>query len=625
VTRPGGRPGAERRRAGAWLTAALGAAVLSASCADTSSATAAFHRAGEAADVKAALQRLDRRGTGVANGSGKPRAFLVASGSGGPELIAADLTGPSVLWSQKDAVGARLAVARSAVIYARPDGTLVGRDGESGRALWERPLPAGRRRVGYAADGDALYDVTAPTANPRDVELACHAAASGDVRWRTHLDGEAGAPAARGGVVAVPLRTQFVSLIDGASGRVLADILSREEAALFVRALPEGIFFGSRGVFLASSDTAAGSRKSGGYLEAKLPAFVRPTYDRDMYRPEQADYSAIDRNRILWRVTTDGPKAAFTDGLVVAHSFRFFFGLAAGTGKLLWAYNHPRADAVAAELTRPSGPVVFVSTDGELGALEASSGRRVWGARLPLQGAMVRGATFDAEGFAPSGGGEPAQPLARNLASILFDPDRRFTDVKSYAIAELTSLQGREVTAELLRALEAPDLPPAVVQRAVEALAERRDQASVGLYVEALRVHSDYAEGRHAPRLDVLARAVTATKARQAVPALLEHLRLPDTDPAALRDIADAVLALSAREAVPAFADYLLQYRADPAFQHDPAPLVAASDVLLKLGGAADRATLLFVAHEPRTVDPLRAFLDQALFAADGAAAPSSR
>jgi outer membrane protein assembly factor BamB len=592
------------------------AALLAAGCADTS-ASSAFQRAGDPGEVGAALGKVRSAERGVANGSGKPRVFLATTGSDGAHLVAVDLGTGAPIWRQADALGMRLVVARPAVVYARPDGTLVGRDGESGRRLWDRSLPAGRRRIGYAADGDAVYDVTCLAANPREVELARIDARGGGVGWTVRLDGEAGGPAARAGLVAVPLRTQFVSLIDGASGRVLADILSREEAAMFVRALPEGIFYGSRGVFLASSATAGGARKSDGYLQAKLPPFIRATYERDMYRPEQADYSAIDRNRILWRVMADGPRAAFTDGLVVAHSFRFLFGLNAGTGKLVWAYNHPRSDAVAAELTGQR--VLFVSTDGELGALDFATGRRVWGAHVDAGSgsALVRGATFDAEGFSPSGGGDPAQPLARTLSSILFDPDRRFVDVKIYAIGELAALEGREVTGELLRALEAPDLPPLVAQKAVDALAQRRDPASIGLYSEALRIHSDYAEDRRAPRIDVLAKAVTATKARQAVPALLEHLRLPETEPEAIRDIADAVLALGAREAVPAFVDYLMQYRADPAFGKDPAPVAAAADVLLKLGGASERATLLYVAREPRTVDPVRAYLQQALFASE--------
>jgi hypothetical protein len=74
---------------------------------------------------------------------------------------------------------------------------------------------------------------------------------------------------------------------------------------------------------------------------------------------------------------------------------------------------------------------------------------------------------------------------------------------------------------------------------------------------------------------------------------------------------------------VPAFVDFLLQYRADPAFGKDPAPVAAAAEVLMKLGGPSERATLLFVANEPRTVDPVRAYLQQALFAPEATAEPA--
>src|SRR5205085_9993076 len=117
----------------------------------------------------------------------------------------------------------------------------------------EHRLPGGRNRVGYAADGDAVYDVTT-AGNPREIALVRYDARGGGTAWRQDLEGEAGAPAVRGGIVALPRRSQYVSLVDGGNGRVLADILCRDEAATFVRARPEGLFFGSRGVFLASPE-----------------------------------------------------------------------------------------------------------------------------------------------------------------------------------------------------------------------------------------------------------------------------------------------------------------------------------------------------------------------------------
>ena len=60
----------------------------------------------------------------------------------------------------------------------------------------------------------------------------------------------------------------YVLLYDGATGLSLGQVLSTEEAATFVRALPEGFFYGSRGIFLLGRDTARGSRHATGYLAA---------------------------------------------------------------------------------------------------------------------------------------------------------------------------------------------------------------------------------------------------------------------------------------------------------------------------------------------------------------------
>jgi hypothetical protein len=121
-------------------------AVLSSGCAGTSPSSA-FPRAGERADVAAALLRMAPT-RGVTNASGKPRAFLVVNRTGGTELVAVDVASGALLWRQRDEVGGRVVVARSAIAYARPDGTLVGRDLASGASLWQQPLASGRRRAG---------------------------------------------------------------------------------------------------------------------------------------------------------------------------------------------------------------------------------------------------------------------------------------------------------------------------------------------------------------------------------------------------------------------------------------------------------------------------------------------
>ncbi len=158
-------------------------------------------------------------------------------------------------------------------------------------------------------------------------------------------------------------------------------------------------------------------------------------------------------------------------------------------------------------------------------------------------------------------------------------------------------------------------LPPLAVQKTSEALAARRDTQSADLLAAALRVHADYAEGRTVPPIDFLARAVAALGpgGRSVWPELVAQLRQPETPTPAAAQIARALIATRAEEAIPALRDFLTMYRADPAHDADPSALIAVSEALIKLGGAGDRRLLLFVAEEPHTVAPLRAHLVRAL------------
>lgn len=586
-------------RRGLWVLLVVGCAT---------SGTTAFKRAGESADVGAALARM-RPATGVANETGRPLAFIVSGGTAGKRVLAFDVEARAVLWDVEDEVTARIAVGGPMIVYARGDNALVARDVKKGTVLWWRALAGGARRIGYTADADAAYEVVT-SGEKQGATLIALDGHTGRVRWQRRMEGDAAAPAARGGVVAVPRASQHVSLFDAANGKVLAHILARDEAVTFVRALPEGLFFGSRSVFLASAETATATREAAGHAQVVLPSFVRPApFHHDMYRPEQGDYSALDRNKVLWRVAVDGPRAAFADGLVVVHSLRFFFGLEASTGKLRWAFAHPN-DAVASE--RTARLVHFVTAEGELGAVDARTGAPSYQAKLPppRQGTRsIRGATLDVEGYEPPASGDA--PVARALASVVFDPDTRFTDVKLFAIEQLAALPGPDVTAELLRAVDASALSEAVIQRAADLLVKRRDPASANLFVEALRAHADFVEDRRAPNLPLIAAAVAGMgpAGKGAVPALVAHLARPETDPGVVRDIAAAALAAGARDAIPAFKDYLVQYRADPVFQDAPTALIASADVLVRLGGPADRALLVFVQSDPRTVEALRLYL----------------
>jgi outer membrane protein assembly factor BamB len=580
-----------------------------------SCATTTFQRAGNADDVAAAVARSRPPSAPARN-----LVFLVLAGTGGSRLAAYDLAASKLLWTQPTDVTTRIEVGTEVIVHGSkgtgPNGTLVARDVATGAVLWQHAFASKERLFGYAVDADAVYLVvqSASAIGRPTGGLSSLDARTGVERWHHELpSGRVAAPAARGGLVAVPLDSQYVLLFDGQSGLELGQVLSTEEAATFVRALPEGMFYGSRGVFLLGRDTAHGSRRQPGYLSARLPAFVRPVYWYDLYRPEQAEYSAIDRNRILWRVTVDGNRPQFRDGLAFVHDYRFFFAFDAGSGTLRWAYSVPNSDAVAS--TDSGRAILFVTADGEIGGLDPLTGAQTYEARLP--GETVRGATFDADGFAPPGttpAGKPAEMLTA-LTSIIGDPDQRFPALKLFAIEELGRQPGREITAKLIEILQKEGLEPLAYQKAAEMLVARRDAGSLDLLAAALRAHADYAEKRPAPPVEVLARAVGALGplGRSLAPELAIHLSLPETSPAAAAEICRVLGEIGAQDSLPALRDFLTMYRADASYERDPTALVAAAEGLLKLGGASDRALLLFVAEEPHSASGLRAHLVRAL------------
>jgi outer membrane protein assembly factor BamB len=613
------------RPSSAWLAAWSGSLAAAVLLAGASCASSGLAGAGSAEAVADALGHTKSVSATPVNQTGRPLVYLALAGTGGSRLAAFDLASSKVLWTVPAKLTGRVAAGTSIVVHA-DGGSLVAREVTTGAERWRVEVPLGQTLVGYSVDGDAVYFVARRGKDLRggEAELAAVAGGSGSIRWR-HALGTAnvGGPAARGGIVVVPNRSQFVTIVDGRNGDQLAVALSKEQAANFVQALPEGLFYGygSEGAFLLSADTATGIRTSPGFLRAKFPAFVRPVYHFDMYRPELMDYSAIDRNRILWRADVHGSRAAFADGSVCVLNYRFFFGFDATSGALRWAYSNPQVEAASAVHTGAS--IVYVTTDGEIGALDPRTGRRSYRFRLP--GEVVAGATFDADGYAPSGGQVAATPpLAAALSSIIWDPDRRFAEVKIFAVDQLGRIPGRDITADLLKVLGKEGMPAGVVKRAARALVSRKDMQAIDLFVDAIRVHADYANGTRPANLDVLARAAGALRAKEAAGPLAEHLRLPETDPPAVIEISRALAAMRAYETLPALRDYLAVYRADPFYEGDPSALLAVTDALVKLGGAPERELLLYVAEEPRTLPALREYVRHALVqTAEGAATPA--
>jgi hypothetical protein len=588
----------------------LVAAALYGGCAETAFSTHA--RDNNVDDIKRAVALSHAPSPGPQNGTGHAMAFLVTSGGAAERrLVGYDLTANKIAWQADADVRSRVVVGRGVVAHRQGEHEIVGRDPRSGHVIMTVRLAADEKFVGMAADGERIYYVLQSMAGGKRTSYTVGVDAGGRELWRTAAPGSLGAPAARGGLVAVPFSYQNLSLLDGRSGQEVGRVRAIDEQISFVRALPDGFFYGgAKGIYLLDEKSAHGSKAGSSYVEAHLGSDqVRTFFYWDAYQTAQSDYSAFDRNRLLWRGQPRAGTAAFQDDLTVLHSYRYFFAFDAESGKIRWAYAHPRVDVVASEDT--GAEVLFVTADGDLGALAARSGEVRVIAKTAIK---VAGASFDAEGFAA--GGEPAvrPELAQTLEQIIWDPDARFTAVKVFSTSALGGVAGLEATRALLKIVRAETgVPRAVQKRAGDALVERKDGTAGPLFVEALKAHYDYLADRHPQGVGAIARAAAAIGCKDAADELAAHLADHETPQSALKDVAAALGALGGKGALKALREFLLSYRADPMFLSDPGALTVAAEGLVRSGGPEERRTVSYVAEEARTLKPVAQYLRKVL------------
>lgn len=566
--------------------------------------------------LEAAFQKMGPPRTGPANATGRPLAVLVVRGAPQKTLVAFDLEGKKELWRAQSDVRSRVLIGRSFVAHLEGTSTLIGRDVATGKVLWK--VDVGGRYVGGTAEGDRVFYTVAGKST---WDLVAVDGRSGDELWRADSAGAIGAPAARGGLVFSPFLKQWLSVLDAETGKAITRIRGIDEEITFVRATGDQVTFGSKnGVFLLDRRAASGKKAQSTYGAAALPKeFIRVHYDWDAFDPVQADYSAYDRNRILWRAQPAGRELGFAGDRVIVHTYRFFFGFESKTGALSWAYSHPRADVVAS--THAGHVIAFASMLGGIGALDPATGKRVYAAKIDGQ---LLGATFDADGWAPadasaddSGGGGTASVLA----SIANDRDARFEDVKRFAVTALSKIGGGQVIGDLIELVQSEKTPPALYESAVEALVARRDPASLPALVAGLEVKHDYLENTRPRAVSALARAIAALGARdldpaqrgRAINALIAHLEAPETATTDLEGIIAALGAIGAGAEVVPVRAFLLMYRADPAYSNQVGAVGTAIDVLLARGGLAERELVSFVSEDARSQGSVRDYATRAL------------
>jgi outer membrane protein assembly factor BamB len=574
-------------------------------------------------------KRLAAGSPRIKNALGKPMAFIVATRPRG--IVALDLETHDVLWRKniKD-TSSKIVVGKNYLFHRKGSTILMARHLRTGEIAWQYTFKYGNSTefYGLAADGDDLYYVattmTGGRMYARFADIVKVNGATGKVKWRKRANGPLGAPAARNGMVFVPYRFQYLSVLDGKTGNEMARVKVKHKVMgkgggtrlspiliNFVRDTPEGLIFGNDrvGAIRFSRALVAGRKKQVDFVSIPLKRqrSVNARYWWDAYKPSMVSYTAIDRNRLHWRFASDAKR--FSEGMAVMQYYRYFFGFNASEGVLKWAFMHPATQVIST--THTGEGILYISREGHLVMLDADTGDRIWDLETDIR---THGATFDANGFSPPRRKfEKNPPLLTILKKIIDEPDLQFQDAKVFAVTQLVKVEGAEISKILLRIVNDKATPTAVRRVAGRVLVKRASKESLGIFLDALETRYDFLEGKAPKGVGIVARALARVGSPKAVPALLAHLREPMTPYSALEEIVHALIKIGDKRIVWPFNQFLLTYRAEPAFKPRINILTTMAKALLKMGGRSERQMLTFVAEDHHTLPQLRQFLKREL------------
>ncbi len=559
----------------------------------------------ERLDQALAVRRLPAA-PGPANSLGKPLLFAAVGGVAGTQrkLIAYDAGAGAALWTVDADVQSRVAVGGD-VIVVREGKEIVTRNVADG-AVRAKVALAGEL-IGLATDGERVYVVNQSGDLQTPVWSLTAYGLDGRALWQNDSPGPLGAPSAQGGLVFSPYLKQWLAVLDARSGAQLTRVRGIDEEISFIRVTSDAAYFGSKvGAFRLDVKAATGTRGGSTYGKVTLPTqLAAADYGRDAFDPIQAGYTAYDRRRILWRADPKADGALRFDGdLIAVHFFRFVFGLTP-EGELRWAYSQPRVELVASD--HAGAVVVALAGDGNFVALDPASGAVRASGKLDPGDGRILGATFDLDGWAPTGAGEPPSTVGA-VVSIARDRDARFEAIKQFAVAALAKLQGPEVTRDLIAIVVDPRTPVALHDSVATLLITRKDPAGLPALIDALGTRANFLTGAQPVGLVEVARAIAALGDVKLEPAdvdrTLAALSAQAFDaangPAARLELVKALIAIGHGRERDELRRELVLYRADPAFAAE-VELVTVIVADLVAGSSEDRETVRMVAEDPRS------------------------
>ncbi|MBO6938641.1 MAG: PQQ-binding-like beta-propeller repeat protein [Deltaproteobacteria bacterium] len=539
------------------------------------------------------------------------------------ELACLNLVSGEVLWRKPFEAMTRPEILGDVVVTSIR-GSVVVLDLRSGDELWREELDD-LAYVGASRSGNTLVWVAsvgvAGGAN-RKGRLAAVDARSGRELWEHRIEGVLGHPQLRGGYIFVPWDRQNIAILKLQDGIEVARLRTTDDVIGWVRAEPQGVFYGYRGIYKFNERSASGTKEGSTYRLAPLAEAPRePLVQDDGYYPTPGTRSARGRIRVYYEPepSTDTETIPVEGDRFYFVYFRYVFAFD-GEENLSWARVLPRDIVRAHALTNG---VLTIAEDGNARLLGHDDGKTVWEQDYDLE---LASAGLDVGDFSPPSNVEAnpadeARTLRSSLAEIAGDPDNRLVPARAYAVELLAKMEEPEITRDLLDLYAQRSTPGALREAIGNALRVR--EVGTEFLVAALEQHYDYLEDTPAPPLGLIVPALLEQRVDGAVEGLVAHMMDHETPRAELATVIRGVVELGDENVVPPLTTFLTLYHADSLFQENGDALAVAAEGLFRHGGEEGREVLQALMAQPRTREPTQLAI-QGLFdreQADAAAA----
>lgn len=557
-----------------------------------------------ASDLSAVLQRLEA-GREWAVQSRRETSIAVGVTSAPMRLVAFDLGTRQQLWEAAAELRTVPHLAGRSVV-THEGSEIVVRDLRTGRVtarLGDRSL----NLVGAAGEGDRGVIVLSTGGGVGAFSLVI-GLSGGAAGFSAQMGQALGAPAVSAGMAFVPWGHQNLSVLDLGSGGELARLRPAEGVVASAVAQDGHVFFGQSGVALFGTETSPAFLE----LQQRMPA--DPQLLRDAYQPPQGPNSAQNRVRLVYRPTAEGGRASFEGGSTYLVFYRLVFGLSADGTSARWVAQLPR-DVVGAQYV--DGGVLVIDEAGTAHLLSTADGRETWSAPLGASLVYAAAAADGLSGGAPTG---EALPLRDQLLAAAQNTDARLVPLRELAVRLLAAMPEPEVTANLLAICDERATTGSVRQVACEALTHRT--SGVEHVVAALERHHSFLRGVRAPPVGPLAQAAVSMGERRVVPALVAHLRDPETAPSDVAALVRALAAFGDASAAEPLADFIRLYHAEAPDAGINDGLAAALEAYRTLAGPTSRELLEEVANDGLALEAIRNAARAQLAALDAPAAP---